>query len=501
MPDGAANDTALPGARLRPLMQRWIEAVVNNNLLVLLILMLATFLLVVGRSFLGGDSWLTFMAGREITQHGLPVREELTTIPLGRQWIDQQWLAQLVFYGLNRVGGLGLAVVFHSAMITTAFAITVFTSRIRGASSRMTLVAAAICLLVAPWSWQLRAQSIALPLFALTLALMATDSRLVARRSYLVFPTLIVWANVHGSVVLGAMLVSFAAMLCVPGLVRRSGVPPAWRLALFLVAPWACVLVSPYGIDLVGYYRLLLVDSPVSKLVSEWQAPGLHGYFLIFFAVAAATVVIVIWQRRRLSLYDVGVLALTLAGACRSVRAVVWFSLAMAMLLPLALDGVVRPRAQPPIHRRLALGLTGALACILAATAVFMLTKRDTWYEHSWSARGAHAAARAALSSNVQAAVWPTDRYADWLLWKEPSLRGRLAWDVRFELLTEAEIRAIVRFKSREQGWRVPVRKYPILVLDRRKSPIHVRMLRNEPGTRVLFADNAIVVLSRSPPS
>ncbi len=481
--------------------QRLIEGAVNNNLLVFLILFLATFLLVIGRALLGVDSWLTLMAGREISQHGLPHHETLTTIPFGRTWIDQQWLAQIVFYGLNRVGGLGLAVVFHSLMVTSAFAITVITSRVRGASSRMTLVAAVICLLVAPWSWQLRAQSIALPLFALTLALMATDTRLTARRTYLVFPTLVVWANVHGSVVLGAALVSFAAVLRLPDILRRSGaITTPWRLALFLVAPWACVLVSPYGTGLVGYYRLILINSPVSKLITEWQAPALHGYFLIFFAVAAATVVIAIWQRRRLSLYDLGVLAFTLAGACRSVRAVVWFSMAMAMLLPVALDGVVRPSPSPPVHRQLAHVLAGALSAILAATAIFMLTRSDSWYEHGWPLRGARAAARAAQASDVKAAVLSSDTYADWLLWKEPSLRGRVASDVRFELLTETEIRSIVLFKSHKRGWRGNAGSYPVLVLDRRETPAQVRELLSEPGTDVLFADKTVIVLSRNPP-
>ena len=81
------------------------------------------------------------------------------------------------------------------------------------------------------------------------------------------------------------------------GTERRSS---AWRPLFFLVAPWCCVLASPYGTDVIAYYRLLLVDSPVSKYITEWQAPGLHGYFLVFFAVAAATVVIAVWQRRRL---------------------------------------------------------------------------------------------------------------------------------------------------------------------------------------------------------
>ena len=125
------------------------------------------------RSTAGSPSW----PGREIVDNGLPHHETLTTIPAGRVWTDQQWLAQVLYYGIYRVGGLGLAVVFHALMVSLALAVTVITSRVRGASSRMTLLAAIVCLVVAPWSWQLRAQSVALPLFALTLAAMSTDPR------------------------------------------------------------------------------------------------------------------------------------------------------------------------------------------------------------------------------------------------------------------------------------------------------------------------------------
>ena len=473
----------------------------NDNLLVIVILVLALFLLVIGRTLLGVDSWLTFTSGREIAQHGLPHHEALTTIPSGRTWTDQQWLAQLVFYGLQGVGGLGLAVLFHALMVSTALAITVVASRVRGASSRMTLAAAVVCLLVAPWSWQLRAQSIALPLFALSLALVSTDSRLTARRTYFVFPTLVLWANVHGSVILGATLVSLAAVLAFGDLLRRGGVSAGlWRPALFLVAPWACVLVSPYGTDLVAYYRLLLVDSPVSRYITEWQAPTPHGYFLAFFAVAAATVVIASWQRRRLSLHDLMVLALTLAGASRSVRAVVWFSLALAMLLPLALDGIVKPSRSRPVRRRLAATLTGGLAAVLAATAIYTLTRSDAWFEHGWSARGARAALLATQASGAATTIWSSGTLADWLLWKEPSLRGRIAWDARFELLTEPELRSIVLFNSLKPGWRTSTLGYPVLVLDRHEDNAQLQALRSELGTAVLFADKWVVVLARSAP-
>jgi hypothetical protein len=486
------------GDETASLPQRSLEIVLRDNLLVLVILLQAVFILVVGRALLNVDSWLTLVSGREIWQHGLPHRDTLTAIPLGREWIDQQWLAQVAFYGLDRVGGLGLAIFFHALMVTAALTITVVAARLRGASSRMTLLAAVVCLVIAPWSWQLRAQSIALPLFALTLALMSTDPGLARRRTWLVFPALVLWANVHGSVVLGAVLVSLAGAFGLLGLIRRRQTVPVWRSAAFLGAPWLCLLATPYGADVVGYYRLILVDSPVSKNITEWRAPTPSGYFLLFFAAGAATVVIAIWQRRRLSPYDLAVLAVTLAGACRSVRAIVWFSLALAMLLPVALDGLLPATGVRHVHRRLAAALTGILAAAFVAVSIFTLTKADAWFEQDWSTRGARAAARAVRASDAGAVVWASGTYADWLLWKEPSLRGHLAWDARYELLTAPEMRAIVRFNGHKAGWQPSLLRYPLLVVDRRRHRTQARALLADPDFRVVFADDSVVIFSRT---
>ncbi len=482
------------------MLHRTIEAALTDNLLVVAMLALALFLNVIAHALLGVDSWLTLAAGREVADNGLPHHEVLTTIPAGRTWTDQQWLAQLAFYGLDRVGGLGLAVLVHTLLVTAAVAACAVTARLRGASSRMTLAAAVVCLVVAPWSWQLRAQSVALPLFALTLALVSMDPRLAARRTLLVFPVLVLWANVHGSVTLGALIVSLAAGLTLATRARGTlPASPVWRPTLYLVAPWACLLASPYGTELVDYYRLLLLDSPVRAYVTEWQAPRPHGYFLVFFAVAAMTVVIAIWQRRRFRAFDLAVLAITLAGALWSVRAVVWFSLALAMLMPLALDGIVPSGTDRPVHRRLAAALMGLTAAAVVAASVFTLARGDASLERSWSREGAAAAVRALDAAGEGAALWSSGTYADWLLWKEPTLRGRVAWDARFELLTRPELRRIVLFNSHEPGWMAPALGYPVLVLDRHDHADQLRDLRRRPGTVVEYADASVAVLSRPP--
>src|SRR6516162_5845815 len=64
------------------------------------------------------DTWYTLVSGRLIWQSGLPHHDALTWLTAGRPWIDEQWLAQLGFYGLWASGGMALAmfalVVFYT---------------------------------------------------------------------------------------------------------------------------------------------------------------------------------------------------------------------------------------------------------------------------------------------------------------------------------------------------------------------------------------------------
>jgi hypothetical protein len=491
--DAALSHMSRPQAP-RPVRLR--DAVAANNLLGALVLIVTIVVLLIGPQLFVPDSWLTLVSGREVARHGLPHHEVTTTIARGRVWTDQQWLAHLIYYGLDRTGGLGLTVVFHALMVGGALATTVIASRVRGATARMTLLAAVVGLLIAPWSWQLRAQSVALPLFALTLALLATDPRRSLRRSYLVFPVLILWANIHGSVILGAALVSLAGAVALVSLARRPPDAPAtpwWRSCLFLIAPWACVLASPYGTDLVAYYRLLLYESPVSRTIQEWKAPAPSGYLLVFFTVAAATGLFAVWQRRRLSAYDLAVLALTIAGALRSGRGIAWFSIAVAMLIPVALDGIAGANTSRTVHRRLAYTLTVSLSILLVTAAVYAAARDDSYYEQAWPARAAQATAAAARTHGT---VWASDEYADWLLWKQPSLRGHIAWDVRFELLTEDEIQSLIAFKLKRPGWQAQAQRYPVLALDQTETGAQTRLLRHDPATNVEYSSPKLVVLS-----
>ena len=62
---------------------------------------------------LQSDSWFAIFGGHEIAHHGFHLRDGLTIWTQGQQWVDQQWLGQLFFYGLYAAGGVKLALLGH----------------------------------------------------------------------------------------------------------------------------------------------------------------------------------------------------------------------------------------------------------------------------------------------------------------------------------------------------------------------------------------------------
>ena len=179
--------------------------------------------------------------------------------------------------------------------VLLALALAFATARTSGASSRSTFVVGVLAILAGPWGWTLRAQTAALPLFAGVLWLLVDASRRGSRRqTLLVLPLLVIWANLHGSVVLGAGL---TVLLGIVELVRARRL--AWiPLALVALSP-AAVLASPYGTKLVAYYDLMLVDAPFAPILREWQWSKPDATTALFWLLALVAVALLAMRRCR----------------------------------------------------------------------------------------------------------------------------------------------------------------------------------------------------------
>jgi hypothetical protein len=442
--------------------------------------LLAVVLAGIGRNILVPDTWVGLVSGREIVQHGLPTVEHLTVLGHGSQWVDQQWLAQLGLYGAERVGGVGLVVAVCLIAVVVAFGLVAQAAQERGASPLAILAFFVAAFVAAPWGVQTRTQAFALPLFALILWLLLRDRDARRLSTLWVLPILCLWANVHGSVVLGAVVVSAYG---VQALVRAG-----WHgraAALATLAP-AAVFASPFALRLPAYYKLMLFDPPYGHEIVEWQRTTPSGLTAPFFALVAATCVLLVLRRRKVTMLDCLLLAITLAAALSAVRLIPWFALAMLAVMP----SLASRAADAPSFR-------GPAATILAALGVSAVLAAAGWaasrpYEVSSEARGL-AVVREQMRGGL---VFSDLELADRLLWKIPALRGRIAYDGRPELLSRRQFDGVIRFARQEPGWQDFVRGYSLVVTNRAIAHSMVKTGR----WRQVYAGEPFVVVRRTRP-
>jgi hypothetical protein len=389
------------------------------------------------------DTFLALVNGRLIAAHGLPHVDTLTYWTLGRPWTDQQWGAHLVLYELADLGGLRLTVLAGVGCVLAALVAAAVAARKLGASPRSAAIALLLPLVGYSSLMQVRTQSLALAPFVAVFALLALDARRPGRRVLLVLPMLVVWANLHGSVALAAGLTSLYGLT----LVRR----PAARLraALLIGAP-LCVLASPYGLDLVAYYRTMLVSPPLAEFVQEWRPPSVQaataGFFVTAFLITA------LWARHQavLTSFERWALPLLLLGSMTAVRNAVWFELAAAVSFPRLLDAAWPSRIVLTERVRRVNVALGTVAACLALVVLSAQLARPGSFEQG---RSPAAAAAVAAAAGPHGIVLADDDHADWLLWQEPSLEGRVAYDVRFELFDRRELVEIGRLQVAPSSW------------------------------------------------
>ena len=138
-------------------------------------------------------------------------------------------------------------------------------------------------------------------------------------------------------------------------------------------------------------------------------------------------------------------LGVTLVGAVQAVRGVIWFALAAAAILPVALDGLLTRAdvAAPTVNRIISLAALAGLAVALVVT----LVRPASWFASEWPEDRSRQCGQRPATPGTR--LWATDGTADWLLWRIPDLRGRIAYDVRFELYDEPALDDLVAYGKR----------------------------------------------------
>ncbi len=233
-----------------------------------------------------GDTWWHLRAGEEAwLRQAPPLYDSFSHTVAGGYWPNHEWLTQAVFYGVYRAGGLRLLTAILAILTTAAW---VLVWRLTPGHHLRRLVLLTLGIVPASIVWSIRPQ-------VLTSFCVALTAWLVARRRIGWLPLLfLVWANLHGAVLLG--LVILASAILAAAVVERSRLP--WLAAVGA----ACVLattLTPLG--LTFWTELPASLARIREIgISEWRAPGvLVPQFAPFWMVLIALVAAVVVRLRR----------------------------------------------------------------------------------------------------------------------------------------------------------------------------------------------------------
>jgi hypothetical protein len=303
------------------------------------------------------ELWQHLARGRLIAREGHVVSVDRFTFTVpGRDLYDNNWLSQLLYYGLHSLGGLELVQLANSLALAAAVGLLVHLCRRAAAGSARIAAAVGVCAFLGLWQTLLiRPQSFSMLLFVVLYALLLAAHRRPSLL-WLVPPLMALWANVHGGFAVGLLLIlAFAG----PEVLRRltakaAGPQPLWPWLACPVAAALATLLNPYGWG-VYLYAGNLSALGVARGIEEWLPPSLGTLIgLVFLASLGCVAGVALRSRERLTLRDVCILIGFALPACMSVRMTVWWFLAAAPVAARLLAGLKaatapedRPRASP----------------------------------------------------------------------------------------------------------------------------------------------------------
>jgi hypothetical protein len=271
------------------------------------------------RATVDPDLWWHLATGRTIVEtRSIPRQDVFSYTVPDHEWVTHEWLAQVMLYGIYRVGGLPALLLATSAIVTISFALVYVQCAGRPHLAVFCVLLGALASAV---TWGPRPQMLTMGLAA-TCALLLNRYRAGRRWVLWLYPALIaLWVNLHsgflvGLVLLGLVLAGEAAAHLLD---RRAPETLTLRqirgLALALGASTLAALLNPNGLRILTYPLETLGSGAMQRYIQEWASPDFHRpeYWplaLLFLGGAASLAL----SARRRSLTDVGLFyALALA--------------------------------------------------------------------------------------------------------------------------------------------------------------------------------------------
>jgi hypothetical protein len=247
------------------------------------------------------DTFWHLRAGADIWRTGHVPRVDLYShTAYGTPWPDHEWLSQLLMYAAYRAGRGMPGLELGAAVLIVAAAATAYRLMVGPRLTRFVLLT--VGLSIASCAWSLRPQILTLFLLAFLVWLLVRD-----RQLWLIPPYFLLWANAHGGVALGGVVLAVCTVAAGLRWLRTRGPDDRRRVrTVALVLPLAglAVAATPLGFHI---YRFVVTSAARSYAVqiAEWfvlRPDSLFG--LLFWGATIAFASLIVARRRALAAGD-----------------------------------------------------------------------------------------------------------------------------------------------------------------------------------------------------
>ena len=330
--------------------------------------------------FCDPDTLMHLSAGRWIFEHRLvPSFDPFSFNTAGKVWVDHEWLAQLLMFFAVHLDGLAGLRLLMAALLGITFAIEL-QFLIRRVPPIYALLFCALTCACLMGHLLARPHIFTWPIIALWFTkLFDSVEGSESRPPYWLSLLLILWANLHGSFILGLATIPFfalEALMKVPKVERRE-VLKNW--SIFFVIASCFSLATPYGFQGIAFGANLISSEYISRIIEWAPTSGTNLHPIEFWLLLILS--LSLFGKLKLSLARLLLLLGLLHEAFAHVRYVSIFGLVAPLILAVPFNHFYQAiqlkqgsasrvdlffaRLCKPINRSLLLGL--ALLAVFAA--------------------------------------------------------------------------------------------------------------------------------------
>lgn len=238
-----------------------------------------------GEVRIGPDTYWHIVAGHWILVNGhVPTHDPFSFTVGGAHWIAQSWGAELLIASLYGVAGWAGLVLLAAALfgLTIAYLARFLLSRMEPLHAVLLTVLSG-CMMI---SYILvRPEEFVWPLMAVWVGELIEASESAGVPPWWLLSVMVLWANLHGSFLLG---LSLAVLIAAEAIInaRKNRKEVARRWTVFVAAAFGCALINPQGWRLM-VFPFHVLGMPVLRLLAEWRQANFQHLHVFGFWLAA----------------------------------------------------------------------------------------------------------------------------------------------------------------------------------------------------------------------